>query len=83
MQTVRAPAEELWRYLRLPGDAISRLQLSEDPDPIVDSSFKISTAAQVCLLTTLAWTEAEPKVSDLDRFGGSSGSSSSSGSNWR
>ncbi|TFK93320.1 CoA-transferase family III, partial [Polyporus arcularius HHB13444] len=49
MQTVRTPAEELWRYLRLPGDAISRLQLSEDPDPIVDSSFKIGTAAQTSI----------------------------------
>ncbi|KAI0718214.1 CoA-transferase family III [Cerioporus squamosus] len=49
MQTVRAPAEALWRHLRLPTEALSRLQLSEEPDPIVDSSFKLGTAAQTSI----------------------------------
>lgn len=46
MSAVRAPAEVLWRSLRLPADAISRLRLTEQPDPIVNSSFLLGTAAQ-------------------------------------
>ncbi|RPD56143.1 CoA-transferase family III [Lentinus tigrinus ALCF2SS1-7] len=49
MQTVRAPADALWRSLRLPEEVLSRLRLSEHPDPIVDSSFKLGTAAQTSI----------------------------------
>ena len=48
MNAARAPAEALWRSLALPVEAVSRLHLTTKPDPVVDSSFKIGTAAQVC-----------------------------------
>ncbi|PIL35193.1 hypothetical protein GSI_02983 [Ganoderma sinense ZZ0214-1] len=49
MSTARAPAEALWRSLALPVEAVSRLQLTPHPDPVVDSSFKIGTAAQTAI----------------------------------
>ncbi|KAL1950037.1 hypothetical protein VTO73DRAFT_5159 [Trametes versicolor] len=58
MSAVRAPAEALWRSLRLPADAISRLRLTEQPDPVVNSSFLLGTAAQTAIgLSGLAAAE--------------------------
>ncbi|KAI0629828.1 CoA-transferase family III [Trametes polyzona] len=58
MSAVRAPAEALWRSLRLPPESISSLQLTEDPDPVVNSSFRIGTAAQTAIgLSGLAAAE--------------------------
>ncbi|KAI0823159.1 CoA-transferase family III [Trametes gibbosa] len=58
MAAICAPAETLWRSLRLPVDAISRLRLSEQPDPVVNSSFKLGTAAQTVIgLSGLAAAE--------------------------
>ncbi len=48
MNAARAPAEALWPSLALPVEAVSRLQLTPQPDPAVDSTFKLGTAAQVC-----------------------------------
>ena len=48
MGSIRAPASVLWRSFDLPVEFLSHLHLSEQPDPAVDSSFKIGTAAQVC-----------------------------------
>lgn len=42
-----AAAKQLWDSLGLPADVLSHLHLTSDPDPAVDSSFKIGTAAQV------------------------------------
>lgn len=43
-------ARSLWLASGLPSDVLSRLKLSDKPDPSVDSSFRIGTAAQVSLL---------------------------------
>ncbi|KAI0762004.1 CoA-transferase family III domain-containing protein [Trametes elegans] len=51
-------AQAIWRSLQLPGDAISRLRLTEQPDPAVNSSFRIGTAAQTAIgLSGLAAAE--------------------------
>ncbi|TBU46267.1 CoA-transferase family III [Dichomitus squalens] len=49
MNAARAPAEALWRSLRLPAEAVSRLELTPHPDPAVDSTFKLATAAQTSI----------------------------------
>ncbi|KAI8986178.1 CoA-transferase family III [Trametes punicea] len=55
---VRAPAEALWKSLRLPLDALHHLRLGDHPDPSVDSSFRIGTAAQTAIgLSGLAAAE--------------------------
>ena len=43
----KAAAEALWKYHGLPVSWFPRLRLSEAPDPAVNSSFKLGTAAQV------------------------------------
>lgn len=43
----RAAAVNLWKSLGLAEDILSRLSLSADPDPAVNSSFRLGTAAQV------------------------------------
>ncbi|EMD39673.1 hypothetical protein CERSUDRAFT_121892 [Gelatoporia subvermispora B] len=51
-------AESLWKCLQLPEQALSRLHLSEHPDPAVNSSFKLGTAAQTSIgLSGLAAAE--------------------------
>ncbi len=40
-------AKTLWEVTELPNDPLTRLILSENPDPSVDSSSKLGTAAQV------------------------------------
>ena len=40
-------AKALWDALVLPSAYISHLKLSKKPDPAVNSSFKLGTAAQV------------------------------------
>ncbi|KAI0642994.1 CoA-transferase family III [Trametes meyenii] len=58
MSTVRMPAEALWRSLRLPAESLSHLLLSEQPDPSVNSSFRIGTVAQTTIgLSGLAAAE--------------------------
>ncbi|OSD02387.1 CoA-transferase family III [Trametes coccinea BRFM310] len=58
MSAARAPAEALWRSLRLPAEALTRLHLTERPDPAVNSSFKLGTAAQTAIgLSGLAAAE--------------------------
>ncbi|KAI0754607.1 CoA-transferase family III [Daedaleopsis nitida] len=47
--TIKQPAEALWRSLHLPTEVLAHLRLSDKPDPIVDSSFKIGTAAQTAI----------------------------------
>jgi hypothetical protein len=46
---VDGPAKTVWIRVGLPPDDIENLWLSEAPDPSVNSSFKLGTAAQVCL----------------------------------
>jgi hypothetical protein len=45
---VDGPAKAVWVRVGLPPDDIENLWLSEAPDPSVNSSFKLGTAAQVC-----------------------------------
>ena len=40
-------AEALWKSADLPASKLSRLHISPQPDPAVDSSFLLGTAAQV------------------------------------
>lgn len=40
-------AQALWLANGFPAEYLSGLKLSERPDPTVDSSFKLGTAAQV------------------------------------
>ena len=40
-------AQSLWLDNDLPAEALLSLELSENPDPSVNSSFKLGTAAQV------------------------------------
>lgn len=42
-------AERLWESLNLPREALSRLHLSENPDPAVNSSFRLGTVAQTVI----------------------------------
>ncbi|KAI1786842.1 CoA-transferase family III [Ganoderma leucocontextum] len=49
MNAARAPAEALWQSMRLPVEAVSRLQLTPQSDPVVHSTFKIGTAAQTAI----------------------------------
>ncbi|OSX61155.1 hypothetical protein POSPLADRAFT_1146724 [Postia placenta MAD-698-R-SB12] len=44
-----APASELWKALDLPTEVLSHLHLSPVPDPAVNSSFKLGTAAQTAI----------------------------------
>ncbi|KDQ62162.1 hypothetical protein JAAARDRAFT_121978 [Jaapia argillacea MUCL 33604] len=41
-----SPAQRLWTSLSLPREPLDRLHLSSTPDPAIDSSFKLGTAAQ-------------------------------------
>ena len=43
------PAENLWQSLGLPSVSLSRLHLTENPDPAVDSSFKLGTVTQTVI----------------------------------
>ena len=72
--TARAPAEALWRSLQLPIEAIYRLHLSDHPDPIVNSSFKLGTAAQECLRAVFFPVQWPNGTTDFDRPLGRSGS---------
>lgn len=49
--TLLDPAEQLWLKSGLPAEFLSHLKLSDDPDGVVNSSFKLGSAAQVCLLS--------------------------------
>ncbi|CCL98720.1 uncharacterized protein FIBRA_00725 [Fibroporia radiculosa] len=49
MEDPLVAARPLWHALDLPSESLSRLHLSRDPDPAVDSSFKLGTAAQASL----------------------------------
>ncbi|KAI0351418.1 CoA-transferase family III [Trametes cingulata] len=49
MSSIRAPAPALWQSLRLPSDALSRLRLTERPDPAVNSSFRLGIEQDVCV----------------------------------
>lgn len=44
---INAPARHIWVHHGLPPDDMERLQLSNNPEPSVDSCFKLGTAAQV------------------------------------
>ncbi len=46
---VEGPAKTVWVRLGLPPDDLENLWLTEVPDPSVNSSFKLGTAAQVCV----------------------------------
>ncbi|KAH9892014.1 CoA-transferase family III [Cubamyces lactineus] len=57
MSALRAP-ETLWRSLNLSTELLPRLRLSEQPDPAVNSSFRLGTAAQTSIgLSGLAAAE--------------------------
>lgn len=45
----KVPAERLWQSLDLPREALSRLHLTENPDPAVNSSFRLGTVAQTVI----------------------------------
>lgn len=49
MHTSKVPAERLWVSLDLPRDSLSQLHLTENPDPAVNSSFKLGTVAQTVI----------------------------------
>ena len=49
-----APAKSLWVANELPVGALSRLHLSEEPDPAVNSTFKLGTVAQASSTFRLA-----------------------------
>ena len=60
-ELVDGPAKTVWVRLGLPPDDLENLWLTEVPDPSVNSSFKLGTAAQVC-------TTSRSGISDdLDR----------------
>ena len=44
---IDGPAKTVWVRQGLPPDDLQNLRLTEAPDPSVDSSFKLGTAAQV------------------------------------
>jgi hypothetical protein len=44
---IDGPAKSVWVKQGLPPDDLQNLRLTEAPDPSVDSSFKLGTAAQV------------------------------------
>ena len=44
---IDGPAKSIWLRQGLPPDDLQNLYLTEAPDPSVDSSFKLGTAAQV------------------------------------
>lgn len=44
----RVAAESLWKAAGLPGSSLQKLKLTSSPDPAVNSSFRLGTAAQVC-----------------------------------
>ncbi|KAH9836210.1 CoA-transferase family III [Rhodofomes roseus] len=44
-----APARSIWEGNGLPAQALSSLRLSRNPDPAVNSSFKLGTAAQTVI----------------------------------
>lgn len=50
-ELVEGPAKTQWVRQGLPPDDLENLWLTEMPDPSVDSSFKLGTAAQVCTST--------------------------------
>lgn len=50
--TAKLPAQTLWLENGLPITFLENLHLSEDPDPAVDSSFKLGTVAQAKSQTT-------------------------------
>ena len=43
----KIPSRELWNELGLPEDFLHNLVLSEEPDPAINSSFKLGSIAQV------------------------------------
>ena len=45
----KRPAKNLWQSLDLPPESLSRLHLTENPDPAVNSSFKLGTVAQTVI----------------------------------
>ncbi len=47
-ELIDGPAKSIWVRQGLPPDDLQNLRLTETPDPSVDSSFKLGTAAQVC-----------------------------------
>ncbi|EGN98146.1 hypothetical protein SERLA73DRAFT_109507 [Serpula lacrymans var. lacrymans S7.3] len=50
-----APARSLWLNNQLPPDLLTNLKLSENPDPAVDSSFRIGSVSQTSIgLSALA-----------------------------
>jgi hypothetical protein len=51
-ELVDGPAKNVWVRLGLPPDDLENLWLTEVPDPSVNSSFKLGTAAQVCTTYT-------------------------------
>jgi hypothetical protein len=52
-ELVDGPAKTVWVRLGLPPDDLENLRLTEAPDPSVNSSFKLGTAAQVCTTARL------------------------------
>ena len=51
---ITAPARLVWVHHGLPPDDIENLMLNNNPDPAVDSSFKLGTAAQVRFVCVLS-----------------------------
>ncbi|KAI0072040.1 CoA-transferase family III [Panus rudis PR-1116 ss-1] len=49
MSEYMIPAQKLWEAVGLPPEPLSRLVLSEKPDPAVNSSFKLGSAAQTVI----------------------------------
>ncbi|KAJ7580224.1 CoA-transferase family III domain-containing protein [Mycena floridula] len=45
----KGPARKLWLSAGLPEDALEHLHLSKDPDPVLNSSFRLGTAAQTAI----------------------------------
>lgn len=45
----KIPAQKLWLSLDLTPDTLSQLHLTENPDPVVNSSFNLGTVAQTVI----------------------------------
>ena len=48
-EEIIAPAKSLWIANGFPAGDLSQLHLSDEPDPAVNSSFKLGTAAQASI----------------------------------
>ena len=56
-------ASSLWTVSDLPSTVLSRLRLGSEPDPSVNSSFRLGTAAQVRVLLYMINPDSNRRIS--------------------